>query len=132
MSKKSKRVAICLITDDHDNILMGCRNDNGKWTVPAGRLEVSEDPFEGAIRELKEETGLDIKDIKLIGSHWDKEQNILLYLFKIIVDPNQKIDVSQDPDKECNDWIYVNPNDVVEELHVPIERNIALQYWMKN
>ena len=132
MSKKSKRVVINLITDHKDDILMGCRNDNKCWTMPAGHLDHGEDPYEGAIRELKEETGLDVEDIKLVGSHWDKENNILLYLFKVVPDPKQMIDASGDPDKECDDWHFMNPNDVVEALHVPLEQNIALKYWMNN
>ena len=111
---------------------MGRRNDNQKITVPAGHIMSKEDPHAGAIRELKEETGLDAQDIKLVGSHWDKDKNLILYLFKICVDPAQPVDVSGDPDKECNHWSYQNPNDVVEELHVPLEHNIALKYWINN
>lgn len=33
----------------------------GKWYLPAGRVEIGEDPFEGAIRECSEEAGLDIQ-----------------------------------------------------------------------
>lgn len=130
--KRSRRVAISLIVDHHDNVLMGRRNDNGKFTTPGGHLMVKEDPHMGAMRELKEETGLDAKDIKLVGSHWDKDRNLILYLFKVTVDPTQEINVSGDPDKECDSWSYTNPNDVVEELHVPLQQNIALKYWMDN
>jgi ADP-ribose pyrophosphatase YjhB (NUDIX family) len=128
----SRRVAICLLTDHSDNILMGVRNDNKKWTVPGGHLNEGEDPYEGAIRELKEETGLDVEDIKLVASHWDKEQNLLLYLFHVTPDPKQMLDASKDPDKEVDSWHYMNPNYVVSDLHVPIQHNIALKYWMNN
>lgn len=111
---------------------MGRRRDNGKWTNPAGKINKKEDPFEAAARELKEETGLDCKEIKLVGAHWDKDRNLILYLFKITVDPMQEIDVTGDPDKECPSWHYVNPNDVVETLHIPLENNIALKHWMDN
>lgn len=129
---KSKRVAINLIVDGRDNILMGRRNDNKKITVPAGHLYEKEDPYMGAIRELKEETGLDATDITLVRAQFNKEKNIMLYLFKVCVDYSQPIDVSGDPDKECDHWSYQNPNDVVEELHVPLEENLALKYWMDN
>ena len=130
--KRSRRVAINLIVDAQDNILMGRRSDNQKVTVPAGHIMSKEDPHRGAIRELKEETGLDAVDVKLVGSHWDKDKNLILYLFKVTVEPQQLIDSSGDPDKECKTWSYQNPNDVVEELHVPLEHNIALKYWMDN
>ena len=32
----------------------------GKWTVPGGKLEVGEKPVDGAVREMMEETGLDV------------------------------------------------------------------------
>ena len=130
MSKRSRRACIALIVDDRDNILMGRRNDNQKITVPAGKAYSKEDPYRAMARELKEETGLDAVDMQLVGSKWDKDRNLILYLFKVTIDPNQPIDVSGDPDLECPSWSYQNPNDVVEELHVPLSENMALKYWM--
>ena len=111
---------------------MGLRNDNGKWTNPAGGIGKKEDPFHAAARELKEETGLDVVEMKLAGAHWDKERNIILYLFKIEVNPAQPMDWSKDPDKEFKELKFVNPNEIVEELHVPLEHNIALKYWLNS
>lgn len=33
----------------------------GKWNIPAGHLEVNETVFDGAKREIKEETGCDVE-----------------------------------------------------------------------
>ena len=65
--KNSRRVCIALTTDHRDDILMGCRNDNKSWTCPGGHAEEGEDPYEAMIREYKEETGLDVEDIKLVA-----------------------------------------------------------------
>jgi 8-oxo-dGTP diphosphatase len=35
-----------------------------KWDLPGGDLDFGEDPLKGLIREIKEETGLEIKDVK--------------------------------------------------------------------
>ena len=54
IGKKTKRVAISLITNSEDKMLMGRRNDTDKWTQCAGHLEKGECPFLGMARELKE------------------------------------------------------------------------------
>jgi len=45
----------------------------GIWECPAGRIEEGESPREAALRETKEESGLDVKIIKDLGTH---ERNI--------------------------------------------------------
>ncbi len=44
-------------------------NGEGTWTMPGGKLEFGESFEEGAVREVQEETGidLDIKDVKVIS-----------------------------------------------------------------
>jgi len=127
-----RRVAIVLVTDCNDNLLMGKRQDSGLWTNPGGHLENKEEPFEGAVRELKEETGLDPLEIHLAKCCYVKEKNILIYLFCAKVDPRQHLDFSKDPDKEFSQLEYVDPNEVKEALHVPLDKNVALKYWAES
>lgn len=108
---------------------MGKRNDNGLWTVPGGHLDRGECPYQGAARELKEEAGLDAKDLKLVKV--GKISDMMVYVFKIEVDIMQAIDVSGDPDKECDNWEYIDPNDVREDLHIPLERNCVMKAWLE-
>jgi 8-oxo-dGTP pyrophosphatase MutT (NUDIX family) len=130
MSKTgSNRAAMALICDDNGNVMMGIRNDNGRYTMPGGHLENGEDPFIGMARELKEETGLDAK--KMCIARVTKKEKMLVYVIKVEVDPGQPIDTSGDPDHECDTWFYIDPNEVVEELHVPIEENTVLHAWIE-
>ncbi len=51
-----------------DKILLikrGGEPNKGKWSYPAGYLEYDERPETGAVRELKEETNLDVEESKL-------------------------------------------------------------------
>lgn len=58
------------------------------WDIPGGTLEEGEDPFDGAIREAKEETGLDIQKPQLffqksnIDSGKNKQFVTLVFLAK--------------------------------------------------
>jgi ADP-ribose pyrophosphatase YjhB (NUDIX family) len=50
-------------------VLLVCRGREplkGQWTLPGGVLEVGESLAEGVIREVKEETGLQVEAIELV------------------------------------------------------------------
>lgn len=55
----------------------------GKWNLPAGHLEVGEDIFAGAKREIKEETGCDaeLTGICQIGNRRRKDLSFIAVLF---------------------------------------------------
>ncbi|MDD5171581.1 MAG: NUDIX hydrolase [Candidatus ainarchaeum sp.] len=47
----------------------------GEWATPGGRIEDNETAEECARREMKEETGLDIEIIRLIGLYSDPNRD---------------------------------------------------------
>ena len=55
------------IFDDEGRVLLQRRGDSGKWGFPGGAVELGETPEMAAVRELKEETGLDVEVKHLIG-----------------------------------------------------------------
>jgi ADP-ribose pyrophosphatase YjhB (NUDIX family) len=55
------------IFDQHGKILLMKRVDNSKWCLPCGLVEAGESPEQGAIREAREETGLEVRILELVG-----------------------------------------------------------------
>ncbi|AYL38603.1 NUDIX hydrolase [Streptomyces fungicidicus] len=58
-----KRLAAAVVRDDEGRVLLVRRSATERflprvWGVPCGKLEPGEDARDGALRELKEETGL--------------------------------------------------------------------------
>jgi mutator protein MutT len=53
----------------------------GYWTFPGGFLEVGETPAHGAVRETKEEVGLDVSEITLQGVYARPDVGIVLIVY---------------------------------------------------
>jgi ADP-ribose pyrophosphatase YjhB (NUDIX family) len=70
-------VAICAAINKKGKVLVVKRNQEpgkGTWALPGGFIESNEHPEKACLRELKEETGLDGKIIKLVGVYLRRTQ----------------------------------------------------------
>ncbi|GJL49417.1 MAG: DNA mismatch repair protein MutT [Nitrospirales bacterium] len=68
-----------VIRDERGWVLLEQRSDCGWWGMPGGRLEVGESITQTAVREVKEETGLDVEIIRLIGIYSEPQERIVTY-----------------------------------------------------
>ncbi|MFW0108995.1 NUDIX hydrolase [Rothia sp. P7181] len=60
----------------NNRVLLVRRHDNGKWTLPGGTLEMTESMPQCAVREIKEETSIDVEIIDLLGTYTDPDIRI--------------------------------------------------------
>jgi 8-oxo-dGTP pyrophosphatase MutT (NUDIX family) len=63
--------ASAVVTNDRGHILLQRRRDNGLWALPGGAMELTDSLPGAAIREVKEETGLDVEITGLVGTYTD-------------------------------------------------------------
>lgn len=62
--QKGKRTRVVIIAEGKVLVVKGWLSD-GSWSLPGGGLHYKEDPIVGAIREVREETGLILKPDQL-------------------------------------------------------------------
>lgn len=72
-TRKSNTCICWWLFDEAGRVLLQKREDSNKWGFPGGAIELGETPEEAAIRELKEETGLDVAIDSLIGIYTDSD-----------------------------------------------------------
>ena len=71
-----KPSASVLVRDDAGRLLLIQRTDNNLWTIPTGGLKKNETIPECGVRECREETGVDIAVIGLVGVFSDPNHRI--------------------------------------------------------
>ncbi|WP_067483946.1 NUDIX hydrolase [Actinomadura hibisca] len=63
--------ASAVVCDEAGRILLQRRTDNGLWALPGGGMEMTDSLPGCAVREVKEETGLDVEVTGLVGTYTD-------------------------------------------------------------
>ncbi len=69
--------ATVLVFNSKNELLLNLRSDTNTWGIPGGSKEINETIEECAIRELKEETNLEVDNLELVTVLSGKE-----YFFK--------------------------------------------------
>jgi 8-oxo-dGTP pyrophosphatase MutT (NUDIX family) len=65
--------ASAVVADGSGRILLQRRADNGLWALPGGGMELGESLAENVAREVREETGLAVEPLYVIGVYTDPE-----------------------------------------------------------
>lgn len=71
----SAATASAVVVDDDGRILLGRRAvepERDKWDILGGFLDEGEHPLDAVVRELREETGLEIEPVELVAIEMDR------------------------------------------------------------
>lgn len=76
------------VVNDHGEILMVRERADGKWTIPGGWADIGFTPSEVAVKEIREETGLETEAVRLLAVY-DKRCHphppSPYYIYKIVI-----------------------------------------------
>ncbi|MFJ6617905.1 NUDIX hydrolase [Kitasatospora sp. NPDC091335] len=123
-----------VVTDPAGRILLLERADTGGWGLPGGLMEPGESFEETGRRELKEETGLEVGELHLLGvfsgveyyyryPHGDEIYNVTAaYTARLPQDAVVALDTT-----ENSAWRFFAPDEIPDTVISP-ERPILARY----
>ena len=127
------RVGIGVMIKDGNKILLGHRSVNRKdtggifepdtWTFPGGKQEFAETIFEGAIREVKEETNLDIYELEVFSASDDIQTSKHFVTIQVIANKHSGELKVMEPTKE-DEWKWFDLNNLPKNIYSPTKQFI--------
>jgi ADP-ribose pyrophosphatase YjhB (NUDIX family) len=121
-------LAVIVAVIDDGKVLLTKREDFEVWCLPGGGVEEGETLAEGAIREAKEETGLDVELTRLVGVYSRMggglhDVHAVLYAAKPIggelqTQPHETIEVAYFPfDQLPKDLLFGHKRRIHDAIH---------------
>jgi ADP-ribose pyrophosphatase YjhB (NUDIX family) len=81
-------------------ILLQQREDFRTWGVPGGAVEPAETPWEACLREVREETGLEVRVERLTGVYAKPHQDELVFNFDCVT-RGGRLQATAEADQAC-------------------------------
>ncbi len=120
-----------LIENEKGQVLLQKRSDTGEWCVPGGALELGETYEEAATRELREEVGIEVENLRLFGLYSGDDRVItypnkdVVYSLAVIFITDSFKGTISDEDSEVLEHRYFYPDEIpVDNLFAPDARPI--------
>ena len=106
------KVAVAVVATEGEKILMVKRDIDpmmGRWSLPAGYVDRGEVVEEAAVREVREETGVEVRLDSLLGVYSSRGAPVILVVYAGTVTAG-----AASPGDEAQDVAYFPPDDMPE------------------
>ena len=119
-----------LLESSEGKVLLQKRSDTGDWCVPGGALEPGETYVEAATREVREEVGIEVSDLKLFGLYSGEDRMIHypngdnVYSLSVIFTTRNYTGTISDSDSEVLEHRFFSREEIPSELFGPDARPI--------
>ena len=124
MDQQKPKVGVGVVIKKEGKVLLGKRkgaHGEGSWSFPGGHLEFGETPETCARREVSEEVGIEIKNIKpatFTNDIFEKEQKHYITVYVTAEYATGEVAVME-PDK-CEEWRWFSWAALPDPLFIPI------------
>ena len=98
------RIGVFAIVYRGDKVLLARRRDSGWWNLPGGGLELGETVDEGIVREVREETGLQVAVQRLVGVYSKPQGGEVVLLFACSI-----LGGELHPTDESSEYCWIEP-----------------------
>jgi len=123
-----KLVAGCLVIENSRVLLLrrGIEPQIGKWTFPGGYVDLGESPATAALRETREEVGLQVDLGRVLGVYTDPAHPIAAVVVYMATPGNDEASITD----EATEVRYFAPPDIPwHEIAFPTTHD-ALRDWL--
>ena len=131
------KVATCLLVNEDGKLLILKRSDKvrtykGMWGGIAGYVEKNEEPYETAVKEIREEVGIKEEDISLVKQldpidftdfYKGERYNWKVFIFIFKIEKKGKINI----DWEHLEYRWIPPSEIKKYDTVPHLKDIVLK-----
>ncbi len=149
MAEEKKRIGAgfgVIIINNEGKVLLGRRHPDpdkadsafrsaGEWSLPGGKLDWGESFEEGAIREVKEETDLDITDPEVISVHNCKNEYAHFMTVGLLANSYKGEPKVMEPD-EMTEWQWFKLDNLPQPRYFPslmvIENYLKKKFYIPN
>jgi 8-oxo-dGTP diphosphatase len=110
MAESSPRHSVSVaaaIVDESGQLLAVRRRDNGHWEPPGGILELHETIPAGLVREVREETGLEVEPQALSGVYKNMRRGIVALVFRCRIIGGEPC-----PTREAEQVSWLSPDEI--------------------
>ena len=127
--------AVACVTDDEGRLLLEHRVDNDRWALPGGTHEFGESIVQTVIREVREETGLDVEVTGLVGIYTDPK-HVILYTsdgetrqeFSVLFTA-RALGGEPTPSDESREVLWIS-RDALAELQMDRSMRFRIPHWL--
>jgi ADP-ribose pyrophosphatase YjhB (NUDIX family) len=110
--------------------LLLVRQSYGKryWSLPGGSMEAGESVEQAAVREVKEETGLDVRLTRLVGVYSKPAEGALAICFEGEVTGGAPSEATGAPDEatgEIVEWRYFPADELPTPVRAHLRQRVA-------